>query len=128
MVARDGYVWLQGNELNGGKHLNAKCPTCKGGVKFQFNIKKAGKYTFQADLIAPNNRDDSFYVTTSVDNGTPQAWHTTVYTVWTWGDIGGIKDKYFPAGTHTITLKPREDGTKVRALRVTKGSENVCFK
>ena len=128
----ESYVWFQGNELNGGKHLNAKCPTCKGGVKFQFNIKKAGKYTFQADVIAPNNRDDSFYVTTSLDTDTPYKWDVGksmgLSTVWTWGNIEGIKDKYFPAGTHSITLKPREDGTKVRALRVTKGSENVCFK
>jgi len=132
MVARDGYVWLQGNELNGGKHFNAKCPTCKGGVKFQFNIKKAGKYTFQADVIAPNNRDDSFYVTTSLDTDTPYKWDVGksmgLSTVWKWGDIAGIKDKYFSVGTHSITLKPREDGTKVRALRVTTGSNTVCFK
>lgn len=39
-----------------------------------------------------------------------------------------MKDKYFPAGTHSITLKPREDGTKVRALKVTTGAGIVCFK
>jgi len=142
MVARDGYVWFEGNEITvpkrdksddtTKKHRNDKCPTCAGGVKFQFEIKKAGTYTFQAELIAANNRDDSFYVATSVDNAEPYKWDvglsTGLSTDWTWGDIEGIKGKYFSAGTHSITLKPREDGTKVRALKATEGSENVCFK
>jgi len=79
---------------------------------------------FEAELIAPNGGSNSLWLRTSVDGAKSTTWHTRVSKTWGWQTMP--ISKKFAAGAHTIQLKPREDGTKVRAIRATQGSA-MCF-
>jgi hypothetical protein len=59
----------------------------------------------------------------AVDDGAFAAWHTKKSTSWTWDSLkhGSSSDLvvYLEAGTHTLTIKQREDGTKLDKVLIT---------
>ena len=89
-----------------------------GGVVFTFNVPAAGDYAVWARVLAPNSRDNSFF--TAVDGGALTAWHIPSSTSWKWREISAVGSVvYLKAGTHTLTINQREDGTKIDQVLIT---------
>jgi hypothetical protein len=110
------YVWVP----NGGG---------MGGVaEYQFTVPTAGTYVVWGRVISNSGGDDSFSV--AMDDGADALWDTKLggTEVWVWdlvSDRGanygeGVPMQYtLAAGTHTLRIKQREDGTKLDKLLIT---------
>lgn len=100
-----------------------------GAATFTFSVPHSGRYVFWGEVQAPNRNDNSFYV--SVDDGEEFAWHTPAPEKttddWMWDPISEGRGDAFtdPAiftleeGTHQLRIRNREDGTRLRKLRIT---------
>lgn len=100
-----------------------------GAATFTFSVPHSGRYVFWGEVQAPNRNDNSFYV--SVDDGEEFAWHTPAPRKttdgWIWDPISEGRSDAFtdPAiftleeGTHQLRIRNREDGTRLRKLRIT---------
>ena len=104
------YVWVRNGGGSG------------GSAKYTFEVTKAGKYIIWGRVLAPNGYDDSFYV--SMDGGADALWATTRSTTWVWDKVSNDKvaDPVFytlSTGKHTLTIKQREDGTKLDKFIIT---------
>jgi len=59
----------------------------------------------------------------AVDDGAFEAWHLKKSTSWIWDTFkyGSPADlvMYLEAGTHTLTIKLRENGTKIDKILIT---------
>ncbi|ARA92159.1 hypothetical protein AWN76_002545 [Rhodothermaceae bacterium RA] len=104
----------------------------EGAVRFAFEVPVAGRYAFWGRVLGLNNNDNSLFV--SVDGGTEVVWDTPEQHVttdrWVWDPISD-RDWSSPeappeplvltleAGRHTLTLRNREDGTRLDRVLVT---------
>lgn len=100
-----------------------------GAATFRVSVPYDGDYVLWGEVIAPSDRENSFYV--AVNGGDEVIWHTPGYldttTEWRWDPIsdGRQQDKTDPvvfpleAGTHQLRIRSREDGTRLRRLRIT---------
>ena len=108
------YVWVPNGEGNGGE----------GYTELSFAVPVAGDYYIHGRVIAPTTRDNSFSV--SLDGGADYTWSISGNpTSWVWNEINHYT---LGAGTHTISVKQREDGTKLDQLWITSepnGSPNT---
>ena len=93
-------------------------------ASYEVTITEADSYKLWGRVITPNDSDDSFWV--QVDDGTDQKWHIVVGSSWHWdyvdhNNFGSGTPSLFnlSAGTHTIKIKWREDGTKIDKLVLT---------
>ena len=99
------YVWVPNGEGNGGG----------GYTELSFAVPVAGNYSIHGRVIAPTTQDNSFSV--SVDGGADYTWSIPGNpTSWVWHEINSYT---LGAGTHTISVKQREDGTKLDQLWIT---------
>ena len=99
-----------------------------GYATYTFQVTSAGNYVVWGRVLAPNGSDDSFYV--SVDGGSESAWATTMSTKWVWDKVshmGGADPVVYnlATGKHTLTIKQREDGTKIDCVVITKNSSSA---
>jgi hypothetical protein len=113
------------------KYLSTPIGAGSGGhVQFTFDIKEAGDYVVWCRVIANDDSSDSFYV--SIDGSPDITWHTRQgnQETWTWDVVSernydDVRDISHPlsfnliAGTHTLIIKKRENGTKVDRLLIT---------
>jgi hypothetical protein len=104
------YVWVRNGSGSG------------GSATYTFNVSKSGKYIIWARVAAPNNNDDSFYV--SVDGGSQSTWDLTLSSKWVWDKVshrGGANPVTYnlSAGKHTLLIKQREDGAKLDEFIIT---------
>jgi hypothetical protein len=110
------YAWVPN-----GEGRNSKPENDAGTIVFTFDIPAAGDYAFWGRVLAKNGRDNSFFV--AVDNGDFAAWHVKKSTSWIWDSLkhGSSSDlvMYLEAGRHTLTIKQREDGTKLDKILIT---------
>lgn len=101
-----------------------------GAATFTFSVPRAGRYVLWGEVLAPHSNDNSFYV--SVNGGSEYTWHTPspdhTTSDWQWDPISSEEDSgsltnpmIFPleAGTHRLRIRNREDGTRLRQLRIT---------
>ena len=99
------YVWVP----NGGG----------GYTELSFEVPVAGNYSLHGRVIAPSTADNSFFV--SLDGGADFTWSIPGNpTSWVWDEISSYSLR---AGTHTIRIKQREDGTKLDQLWITSESD-----
>ncbi len=99
------YVWVPNGSGNDGP----------GYVELSFTVPTTGDYSLWGKVIAPSGADNSFYV--AVDGGTDYYWSISGDpTTWTWDEINTYT---LNAGTHTVRIKQREDGTKLDQLWIT---------
>ncbi|PQJ35546.1 hypothetical protein BSZ35_13875 [Salinibacter sp. 10B] len=103
-----------------------------GAATWTFTVPREGEYVFWGEVRAPAPNDNSFYV--SVDGGKDIAWHIPAPNAttegWTWDPVSRLKEGEhtdpvifsLEAGTHQLRLRNREDGTRLRRLRVTNRS------
>lgn len=100
-----------------------------GAATFSFSVPHAGRYVLWGEVEAPHSNDNSFYV--SMNGGEEYTWHTPApgrtTSDWQWAAVsdGAGEDFVNPvifsleAGTHTLRIRNREDGTRLRRLRIT---------
>lgn len=100
-----------------------------GAATFAFTVPEAGRYVFWGQVQAKARNDNSFYV--SVDGGEEMTWHVPAPGAttdgWRWDPISSGEDDAFTdpvifsldAGPHQIRIRNREDGTRLRDLRIT---------
>lgn len=100
-----------------------------GAATFTFTLPEAGRYVFWGQVQAKAHNDNSFYV--SVDGGEEMTWHVPAPDAtadgWRWDPVSSGEDDAFTdpvifsldAGPHQIRIRNREDGTRLRDLRIT---------
>jgi hypothetical protein len=96
-----------------------------GSAQYTFEVSKAGKYIIWGRVLAPNSKDNSFYV--SMDGGAKSLWDTTISAQWVWDKVshrGGADPVAYnlTTGKHTLTIDQREDGTKIDEFIITDDS------
>jgi len=82
------------------------------GFCFTIPAGAGGIYRLDADVLAPNNGDDSFYVT--VDGGAPTTWHIPNDPNWQTATVTG--QYTLAAGDHEVRFYQREDGASIDTL------------
>jgi hypothetical protein len=119
------YVWVPNGQGN------VSDPSQAGGsVEYFFTVPEAGDYVIWGRVISASGSDDSFFV--AVDDGEYALWDTLMggATTWVWDQVshwGGENPVVFTleAGTHTLIINQREDGTKLDKLLITNDLEYV---
>jgi hypothetical protein len=120
-----GYIWAP--EGDGNLYTSSK----NGGrVEYRFDVPTGGDYVIWGRVMAPDSGSDSFYV--RVD-GSEMTWHTKQSDngKWTWDVVSqrNVNDDrnasnplvyHLSAGTHTLTIKQREDGARLDKILVTR--------
>jgi len=115
-VLEDDYAWVPDTK----KDNNNNGP---GKVAFTFTCTAATKVSFSLEVIAPNGKDDSFFM--GVDEDNKRKWHVRRGSDWHWAYHNSKHS--VTAGTHTLYVYQREDGTKFRTLRIDSGSDSCSF-
>jgi uncharacterized repeat protein (TIGR03806 family) len=115
------YLWLPQNQLAG----NALVPNNR--AEFTFIVPHTGEWKLRGLLRAVNGTSDSFYVEVDGNQGLGSvfAWHFNeiVGTTYAWDFMGnyGVVDPVIlnlTAGSHTITVYAREDGSQLDRLEL----------
>ena len=98
-----------------------------GAAEYTIDIPIAGDYVIWGRVIAPDGGSDSFF--TSIDGGEHVAWHVQTGSVWAWDLVNGNGQdpliSNLAAGTHTLKISGREDGTKLDRILITNDMEFV---
>ena len=103
------YVAIQsGNNSTGSAPGNSS-----GHINYTFSVNTSGNYNLWARVIAPTGSDDSFWI--RMDGGSWLNWNNIApgSTSWTWDDVTSYS---LSAGSHTLTIAYREDGTQLDKL------------
>lgn len=93
-----------------------------GKVEFTFDVTTSGQYVVWGYAQALSGTEDSFYV--SMDDGAEATWDVAISTGWVWDKVNS-RDVADPlifnlsTGTHKITIRDREDGTKLDKIIIT---------
>jgi hypothetical protein len=92
-----------------------------GVAEYTIDIPTTGDYVIWGRVIAPDGGCNSFF--TSIDGGEDFAWGVQIGSVWTWDSVNGNGQNplilNLAAGTHTLRISGREDGTKLDRLLIT---------
>lgn len=112
----DGTYLSVPNNLNTTLVNNA--PTA-GTASFNFVVRQASnQYRIWALVNAPNTSDNGFYTNfTSTTSGVKE-WEIPVTNGWEWRQLPNTTFN-LPLGNHTLQLRERKDGTKVKQIVVT---------
>jgi polygalacturonase len=106
-----------------GNNSNSAAPS-NGSSVIPFSVTATGTYKLWGRVIAPTNKDDSFWV--RVDGGTWVNWNDiTPGGSWHWATVTNDASSDGPvlvnlaAGAHTISFAYREDGTRLDRVLIT---------
>jgi hypothetical protein len=106
-----------------GNNSNSAAPS-NGSSVIPFSVPAAGTYKLWGRVIAPTNKDDSFWV--RVDGGTWVNWNDiTPGGSWHWATVTNDASSDSPvlvnlaAGAHTISFAYREDGARLDRVLIT---------
>jgi hypothetical protein len=108
---------------------NVYSPSSSSGTaQYAFNISVSGTYRIWARILAKAGDCNSFFA--AMDNGTFNRWEMKLSSSWTWDLINahGVADPMLfklSAGTHTLTLMQREDGTMIDRILITSDTRYV---
>jgi len=95
--------------------------TSDGAAEYTIDIPTTGDYVIWGRVVAPDGGSDSFF--TSIDGGEDLAWGVETGSVWTWDSVNGNEQDplvfNLAAGSHTLRISGREDGTKLDRLLIT---------
>jgi hypothetical protein len=122
-ASSDGFMWVP-NGRGSSWDPNQKT----GYIAYNFEVPDSGGYVIWGRIKAINGEDDSFYV--AIDDSAYALWDTKQSQSWLWDqvksrDSANLLVYYLEAGEHTLTIKQREDGTKIDKILVTNGLEYV---
>jgi polygalacturonase len=99
-------------------------PPSSGRSSISFSVTRAGTYRLWGRVIAPTNKDDSFWV--RIDNGSWVSWNgINPGSAWHWervtndDDDDAVVTVDLSVGTHTLTVAYREDGTRLDRVLIT---------
>jgi hypothetical protein len=119
---------LNDKSASGGKYLTVAAgknsldvPPSNGRASYAFTVAAAGSYRLWGRVIAPTTADDSFWV--RIDGGNWVKWSSVALGAsWHWdqvrdGDHGNAP--VVAAGSHTVQVAYREDGTQLDRLLLT---------
>lgn len=113
-------------------------PGSYGIVEYDFTVNESGNYRVWGRVIAPSGNSDSFWV--MMDDGSWIRWNEIQSSSnWVWDEVhdsdngNQVVNFFLSAGSHTLKIAYREDGTKLDKLIITgedtvpqgKG-DNVC--
>ncbi len=95
-----------------------------GNAVYSFSVANSGSYKIWGRTIAPTGSDDSFWV--QVDGGVWYKWNgIPLTTAWAWDDVhnndaGNVTLTWnLVAGSHTLRVAYREDGTQLDRILIT---------
>jgi hypothetical protein len=123
----DGFCYANGTTGNPGSSGDAVCGTAVFYLQCSAPTQIQAVVVGSASTVAGN--DDSFYSYVDGNRSLAQTVHAA-YRVGAWSDSTVI----FPSGSvavtkgpHTITIAEREDGTRIRSIRLTQGQLNLSL-
>lgn len=99
-----------------------------GAAQWTVSLPESGEYVLLGEVLAPATNDNSFYV--SVDRDREITWHTPApeetTEQWTWDAVSHLSEDghtdpvtfSLDDGRHRIHIRNREDGTRLRRLRL----------
>ncbi|HNX35053.1 MAG TPA: hypothetical protein PKM57_10520 [Kiritimatiellia bacterium] len=99
-----------------------------GRATYTLHVAAAGRHTLSGRVLTPTPEDDSFFVSIRSEAGEmlfPETvWSPGVFKTWTWRDIPlsnqrGSVAFDLPQGDVTLTLRPREAGSRIDQFRIT---------
>ena len=105
------------SRATGGKYLwTPNSHTGDGMATYHFTVPTTGTYALWGRVIAANGEDNSFFV--KLDNATERTWQTPPSgpATWVWSEVQHVA---LTAGTHTLRIRKRENGTKLDKLLIT---------
>lgn len=119
----DGYLWAPtgtGNNYSAGADG-------VGLAEYTFNVPTAGTYKMSGVVEATPNNNDSFYI--AVDGENFFDWQIPPSNTFSMQEVssgsgGANKQWSLSAGAHTLVVKQREDGTKVKYFTVYPASQD----
>jgi hypothetical protein len=116
-ASSDGFIWVPNRA---GNVWNSAEPG--GYAEFIFEVPQTGNYVIWGRILASNGNNNSFFV--SMDDSDFSLWSTVKSKKWVWDQVnsrGGADPVvfYLQAGKHTLTIKQREDGTKLDKILIT---------
>jgi hypothetical protein len=115
------YLWVP---ETGGQHTGGG----GGRAVYRLAVAAAGRYRLAGRVLTPTPDDDSFFLSVrTADGGEPlpdTAWSPGVFTAWIWRDVRAVGRSGdgaldLPQGEVTLTLRPREAGSKIDQFRLT---------
>jgi len=133
-----GYVWVPDGTGN------YTYPSVNAGyAEYHFEVPESGDYVIWGRQISNDSSGDSFFV--SVDGQPEMVWYTKIggQGVWTWDVVSNRNDGdprdasnpqryWLEEGSHFLTIKQREDGTKLDTIVITNdlslGALDLCVK
>ena len=128
----DGYVWAPA-----GTGTFFIPSSSAGYAQYHFEVPETGSYVIWGRQISNDTASNSFFV--SVDGQAEMAWHTQLCAPdeWTWDAVSDLYDTnphqfQLAAGFHTLTIRQREDGTKLDTIVITNdlttAASDLCVK
>ncbi|WKN44951.1 chondroitinase-B domain-containing protein [Tunicatimonas pelagia] len=106
-------------EIADGNTSQPEPPTApEDRISYSVEVEEAGRYALWGRVLTPSNSDDSFWV--RVNGGDWQIWFTGVFTEWSW-----VRNANYDltAGSNTIDIAYREDGSQLDKLYLTKDGD-----
>jgi len=89
-------------------------------AEFSYTVTTAGNYKIEANVRSPNGGSDSFFVRVNGSPSTPYIWDTTRTSSFVTDFVSnrgtGDVSVFLTAGTHTVIVYHREDGTELDRL------------
>ncbi len=122
-ASNDEYVTIQS-----GNNSTSSAPTSTSGhITYDFDVDENGSYTIWGRVIAPSASDDSYWV--RMDGGAWIRWNNIASgSSWHWDEVhdadngNAVMSYNLSAGSHTLTIAYREDGTELDKLYITNTS------
>lgn len=103
---------------------STSAPPATGRAALTFTVASPGSYKVWGRVIAPTTSDDSFWV--RMDGGTWIKWNEIALgSTWHWDEVhdadngNQVAGFALAAGSHTLEIAYREDGTRLDRLLVT---------
>jgi aryl-phospho-beta-D-glucosidase BglC (GH1 family) len=106
--------------IQSGNNSTSSAPTSSSGhITYNFSVSSSGSYVVWGRVIAPSPNDDSFWM--QMDGGSWFNWNNiTSSSSWTWDDCQSYS---LSAGSHTLTVAYREDGTQLDKIYITNSGD-----
>ena len=97
-------------------------------ISYTFDVSESGSYTIWGRTIAPNGDDDSFWI--QANGGTWVKWNNIDQSSsWQWDEVhdadnsNQVVNFSLAAGSNTLTIAYREDGTQLDKIYITNTSD-----
>jgi len=126
-ASEEQYMWApngSGNRWNG--------PDAGQRLEYSFTVEQEGSYRIKGRVYAPNGNDDSFWVRVDGEPSGGYLWEVlqnTEYLPDYVSDRGGEDPVQvcLTAGTHTVSVYLREDGTRLDTIGLELARSGSCF-